>query len=171
MDSRDDALQPRFDDRPNRSPTRRSLLRSGCVAAGAGLLAGCTSVVGGGSTPTPTARRGESLPLSYGHGGGGCLPDEMEAETWWVHTAAHGERDDLTFDAQVAYDAGAAVEVSLTRTGDHDYELTFRAGETETEREKTPGRRTAHMVPASPGPGPSRRTTNACESSRAATRC
>lgn len=132
MDSRDDALQARADGRPNRTPTRRRLLRSGLAVAGAGLLAGCSGVVGEDSTPTD--RRGESLPLTYSHGGGGCLPDpdELGTETGWVHTVAHGERDDLTFDVQVAHDVGAEVEVSLTNAGMGDFDLSFSTADADS---------------------------------------
>lgn len=117
-------------------PSRRTLLSSLAVAATA-LTAGCSGLTG--EDATPTERIGEQQPLSVGVSGGSCLPDpdDLQTETGWVYTAAHGERDDVSFDVQVGHDHTTEASVSLTSAGNNDFDLTFSAAPTETDRRKS----------------------------------
>ena len=119
-------------------PRRRDLLRT-LGATGIAPLAGCvTLATGDDEPPTEQSTDGVAQPLLYSTGGSGWLPDPDSTETGWVHTVAHGKRYDVTFAVPLARDTNQEASVSLTHAGADDYELTFSAGDQESDRENTP---------------------------------
>lgn len=121
------------------SPRRRAVLR-GLALATTASLAGCSGPGGDDDEPTPTDRS-PRVGVSYSAGGARCHDDVDRATVGWVHTVAHGERYDVTFDAILGHETGEEVSVELTHVAANDYELAF-SSPSQATTEKTTDRDT-----------------------------
>ena len=101
-------------------PSRRRILGLVGIAA----LSGCLIT----ARQEPTS---ESESITTGLGAIGrsesrCLAPSEDVYSGWVHTVAHGETYDFTFDVRVAHREGGRVNIDLTErlSGDHVLEFT-----------------------------------------------
>lgn len=94
-------------------------------AAGITALSGCQDVVGkevGNSRKENT----DDLGLAISNSGSGCLSQWDDELSGWVHTVAHGESYDITFDLRISHNRGDEINADLTKAEKSDgYLLQF----------------------------------------------
>lgn len=54
--------------------------------------------------------------------------DSDDGHSGWVHTVAHGETYDVTFDVRICHDSRDAIEVDLFERASDEYALSFDTG-------------------------------------------
>lgn len=67
--------------------------------------------------------------LATASSGPTCLNESIKPHGGWVHTVAHDDRYDVTFNATIAHDRSEAVDVNLSDTGFGVYEIQFETHE------------------------------------------
>lgn len=93
---------------------RRHFLKLGGIA-GLTALSGCQDGIGG-QAKTPSEGNADDLGLAISSSGPGCLHQWDDTHSGWVHTVAHGETYDMTFDVRISHSPGKKVNVNLTTT-------------------------------------------------------
>ena len=97
-------------------------------AVGLTSFAGCQGdgSPGGDDVPDSTESPGNSNHLgALSKAGPSEFSDSEDVHSGWLHTVAHGETYDVTFDARICHGSGDAVEVDLFERASDEYALSF----------------------------------------------